>query len=296
MKYTLRHLQVFLAVARHQSISLAAQEMSMSQSATSASLQEFESRYGIQLFDRSAKRVRLNQFGIAMRAKAEHLLNEAEKFERELLKEDEHQHLSVGASLTIGNYLAFTYVAKFTQANPKSKVDIVVGNTPEVVERVLNFEVDLGLIEAEIHHPDLETTVWMEDNMVAFCSSSYRAKYAEGGKLNDTDILSAEWILREPGSAHRQTFDRAMSGLLPELSIRAELTHNEAIKNAVKSGLGIGCLSEIAIQDEVSAGQLIPLELKRRSMNRHFYFIRRKGIAAKPVLDQWVKICKALES
>lgn len=290
MKYTLRHIQVFLAVARHQSISLAAQEMSMSQSATSAALQEFESRYDIQLFDRSAKRVRLNQFGAAIRAKAEHLLSEAENFELELLREEEHQQLSIGASLTIGNYLAFTYLAKFVQKHPKSKVDIIVGNTPEIVSKVLNFEVDFGLVEAELHHADLETKPWREDKMLAFCSPSHA--FANKTCLNDRDILELNWILREPGSAHRQTFDRAMTGLLPDLNIRAELTHNEAVKNAVKSGLGVGCLSDIAVSDEIRAGQLVPLDLKQRPMHRHFYFIRHKETKQSPILEEWIKICE----
>lgn len=290
MKYTLRHLEIFLAVAKNQSISLAAKELSMSQSAASAALQELESRYNMKLFDRSAKRVRLNRFGTAMRAQAEQLIAHAQSFEAELLQQEEHQHLKVGASLTIGNYLAFEYLAKYSELHPNIKVDIVVGSTPEIVEKVRNFEVDIGLVEAELHHPSLTFSKWLPDNMVAFCSSKH--PYATKNRLTDADITNCEWVIREPGSAHRQAFDHAFQGLLSKLNIRAELTHNEAVKNAVKSGLGVGCLSEITIKDDINAGFLKALKLTGRPMHRHFYFVNHKEVEQSSSLKQWVAICR----
>lgn len=290
MKYTLRHVEVFLSVAKHQSISVAAKELAMSQSAASAALQEFESRYAMQLFDRSAKRVRLNQAGKVIRTKAEQLMAQAESFERELLNSQAHQHLRIGASYTIGNYLAFHYLARFMKHYPQAKVDIIVGSTPEISAKVLNYEVDIGLIEAEIHHNDLSLTQWQEDNMVAFCSTEHPC--ASKKTLSDEDLIKNDWILREPGSAHRQTFDRAMSGILPSLNIRAELTQNEAVKNAVKSGLGIGCLSEIAIQDDIKACYVTALSLSKRSMHRHFYFAQHRDAKQNDLIGRWVEVCE----
>lgn len=296
MKFTLRQLDVFLHVAKEQSISKAAQALSMSQSATSAAIQELENRYDIQLFERSAKRLRLNPLGKAMRAKAEVLVAHAQSFENELLQHEDHGEVRVGASLTIGNYLAFDYVAKYLQAHPNTKVNIDVGNTPETVNKVLNFEVDIGLIEAELHHEELCSELWLADKMIAFCSPTYSladaTPLASKTHLTDKDLLNCEWILREPDSGHRQTFDRAMQGLLPKLKIRAELRQNEAIKNAVKSGLGVGCLSEIALQDEISAGVIVPLLIPKRKMNRHFYIVRRIDAPASKAVDRWLKTCQ----
>ncbi|WP_370979184.1 LysR substrate-binding domain-containing protein [Agaribacterium sp. ZY112] len=289
MKYTLRQLQVFLAVARHQNIGLAAQELNLSQSACSTALKEFEARYKIQLFDRSAKRVRLNTLGSTLRPKAEQLLLQAQAFENELSQHENKQELRVGASLTIGNYLAFNYLAKYSQLYPEVKVDIVVGSSPEIVEKVLNFEVDIGLIEAEFKHKELELQHWQPDNMLIFCSPQH--PLADKGILKDKDILNSSWILREPGSAHRQTFDKAMAGLLAKLTIRAELTHNEAIKNAVKSGLGLGCLSEIAIADEIKLGVLKVLKPNKRSMSRSFNIIKHRYAQAKVAGEQWLQLC-----
>jgi DNA-binding transcriptional LysR family regulator len=291
MKYTLRHLQVFLAVAKDESISRAAEALSMSQSATSAALQEFENRYDMRLFDRSAKRLQLNSYGRELRSKAEGLMAHAQAFDRELLNKPDLQHLNVGASYTIGNYLAMKYLAAYLEEQPQSKVDIAVGNTPQIVSKVLNFEVDIGLIEAEVNHSALDIQPWQEDRMCLFCLPDH--PLAKKKTLSDKDLLGCQWILREAKSGHRQTFDRAMQGLLPDLKITLELGHNDAIKNAVKAGLGVGCLSELAVAEEIEHGLLVPLHSKR-SMIRNFYFVRHKQASHNQAVEQWLSLCKDL--
>lgn len=293
MRYTLRHLQVFLAVAKEQSISKAARALSLSQSATSASIQELESRYNIQLFDRTAKRLRLNQFGESMRIKAQSLMSHAQEFDLELSGQDQQINLKVGASLTIGNYLAAKYLAVYINQFPAAKIELQVGSTPDVISKMLNFELDVGLIEAELHHEDLTLVPWREDKMVSFCRPDH--PLAAKALLSNKDLLSAAWILRESGSGHRQTFDRSMQGLLPDLNVKLELSNNEAIKNSVKSGLGVGCLSEIAIADEIEQGTLVPLKINNRPMNRKFYFVYHSKIDVTQSAVEWIKVCQNLD-
>lgn len=290
MRYTLRHLEVFLAVAREQSISRAADALCMSQSATSSALQEFESRYDIQLFDRSAKRLRLNSFGQSTRIKAESLMNHLTEFDRELRSQEDFGHIRIGASLTIGNYLAVKYLAAYMQLHPHARVEMEVQSSPDIVNQVLNFQVDIGLIEAELHHSDLSLQPWRADKMVIFCSPDH--PLAGKGQLFDEDLLKASWILREPDSGHRQTFDRSMQGLLHDLNITLELRHNEAIKNAVKAGLGLGCLSQVALADEIEQGALIPLVTEGRSMHRNFYFVTHKNAIATQAVNWWMTLCR----
>jgi len=112
-------------------------------------------------------------------------------------------------------------------------------------------------------------------------------------KLSDKDLLSCKWVLREEKSGHRQTFDRAMQGLLPELNITLVLGHNDAIKNAVKAGLGVGCLSELAVADEIERGLLVPL-VSKRNIIRSFYFVRHKQTPINHAVDQWLTLCRDL--
>ena len=112
MRFTLKHLQVFLAVARHENVSVAARELAMSQSAASTALKEFEQRFDMNLFDRVGKRLHLNDQGSMLRPKAAALISQARELEKTLLAHDEVGQLNVGATLTIGNYLAVNIMAE----------------------------------------------------------------------------------------------------------------------------------------------------------------------------------------
>ena len=236
MKYTLRQLEIFLAVARYQNISRAAESLHMSQSAASEALLNLEHSYEVQLFDRVSNKLSLNSIGDTLRKQAESLLRQCQDFENSLRMHKDIGHLKVGASFTIGNYLA---------RYPGADVVLDIANTPEVVAKVLNYEVDIGMIEGEVQHRDLELIPWRGDELVVFCAADH--PLAKKKVLRTADIKAADWILREPDSGARHTFERALAGLLPDINIFLEFKHNEAIKNAVESGLGIGCLSRIVL-------------------------------------------------
>lgn len=303
MKYTLRQIQVFLATCHQKSISKAATHLSMSQSAASSALKDLETQFGLQLFDRVGKRLHINDSGQALRAKAEALIAMATEIEMDLSQyntdntaslDKTYGVLRIGATLTIGNYLAVGLVDQFLKEQSGSRVTLKVANTSEIVEQLENFDLDVGLIEGEYHHPELDVKPWMHDRLQCFCSPKH--PLAKTSRLSDSDILSASWILREPGSGTRQTFDRAMSGVLPNIHILLELQHTEAIKRAVGSGLGISCLSEISIREEVQRGDLVKLELPRRSLERQFYMVLHKHKYISRNLQHWITMCQQYQT
>ena len=290
MHFTLRQLQIFLAVAKHQNISRAAQQLHMSQSAASEALHHLENNYDVQLFDRSRNRLVLNTIGHTLRKEAENLLSHCQNFESRLKGHSELGHIKVGASFTIGNHLATHYLAGYLQEFPEATVQLDTANSPDIVSKVLNYEVDIGMIEVEAYHRELEFIPWRDDELVVFCAASH--PFADKNVLTDKDLKLAQWILREPGSGARQTFERAIGSLLPDIDIYLEFKHNEAIKNAVESGLGIGCLSEIVLHRNFMNGDLVPLKLSRRSMRRTFYFVVPKSPTRKNSVEAWMRICQ----
>ena len=294
MKFTLRQLQVFLATAHHQNISKAAQTLAMSQSAASSSLAELENQFLIQLFDRVGKRLKLNSLGHSVRAQAQALLDQAKDLEHALLQQNQKSHLNIGATLTIGNYLAVHILADYLQDFPHSQVQLDVANTSTIVNKVANFELDLGLIEGEILDDRLQILPWIKDELVAFCSPQH--PLAKRKKLTDKDILQQHWIVREQGSGTRQTFDRAMGGLLSELKVVLEFQHTEAIKRAVEANLGLGCISKVALKEAFSRGDLVPLTIPQRNFERQFYFILHKQKYRNESLQCWLDCCRKLYS
>jgi DNA-binding transcriptional LysR family regulator len=289
MRYSLRQLEVFLAAAHYQNITKAAASLSMSQSAASSALREFESQMDIQLFDRVGKRLQLNELGRQVRSKAESLMEQALELERTLTHHADLGHLNVGATLTIGNYLAVNIMARYVAEQPAARVKLNVHNTREIADNVLNFDLDIGLIEGEIQHPDLLVSPWRHDELVVFCAPEH--PLANTTALTDTDLLGANWITREPGSGTRQTFERAMHGLLPQLNFALELQHTEAIKRAVEAGLGISCLSRLTLSDALRRGSLVELPVPHRNLTRQFYFILHKEKFISPGIERWRQLC-----
>tara|TARA_R110001583_G_scaffold5725_4_gene30472 strand:- start:1913 stop:2797 length:885 start_codon:yes stop_codon:yes gene_type:complete len=292
MKFTIRQLEIFLSVAKFQSVSKAAEQLCLSQSAASAALQSLEKAYGVTLFDRQGNKIKLNAIGHTLRKEAETLFAHCQQFDDALQLHSDIGHLRVGASFTIGNHLVVRYLAEYLNKYPEADVQLDTANTPEVVAKVLNYEVDVGMIEREVQHRELELIPWKEDELVAFCSANH--PLAQKGVLNDEDIKAARWILREPDSGARHTFDRALSGLLPEIEIYREFKHNEAIKSAVESGLGIGCLSKVVLQNDFRNGDLVPLKLANRDMTRMFYFALPKHRHNKAAVEFWITLCSKM--
>lgn len=289
MKYTLRQLQVFVATAHHENISKAADDLSMSQSAASAALKDFESQFNIQLFDRIGKRLQMNEMGGQIQPKAEGILSMAGELEQDLLQHNAFGPIKLGATLTIGNYLAVEMINTYLEEAPDSKVSLHVANTSNIVEGILNFDIDIGLIEGELQHPDLIIRPWRKDNLVCFSSPEH--PITQKGPLNDDDISSLKWILREQGSGTRQTFDRAMSGLIHRLDILLELQHTEAIKRAVETGLGVSCLSQLTLSEAFKRGSLVPLNLAKRTFDRQFYVIIHRHKYMSSGLSRWISLC-----
>lgn len=295
MKYSLRQLEVFVTTAHFQNISRAAEALAMSQSAASSALKELENQYDVQLFDRAGKKLVLNELGRLVQPHAEELLTRARELESFL---DNRKHsgppaggsLKVGATLSIGNYLVSDFIARYIAENPGAHIDLEVANTARIADMVSNFTLDVGLIEGEINHPDLDITRWREDELTVFCAPHH--PYAQYEYLDDARLLAATWILRERGSGTRQAFDHAMFGLLPELNVFMELQHTEAIKHSVETGLGIGCLSEITLNNAFRRGTLVRLKTPGKNFHRHFYFIVHKQKYPSAGLERWLDICR----
>ena len=175
MRYSLRQLEVFLATARHENISRAARDLAMSQSAASGSLKELEGQFAVKLFDRVGKRLQLNELGRQLRPQAETLLAQARGFEQALAGETGMGRLHIGATMTIGNYLAVGMIADFRSRYPDADVALTVANTETIAEGVAGFELDMGMIEGEFQHPELETLHWRDDELVVFAAPGHPA-------------------------------------------------------------------------------------------------------------------------
>ncbi len=294
MKYTLRQLEIFVAVGRHENVSRAAADMALSQSAASMALAEFERQFETRLFDRAGKSLRLNEHGRQLLPKAVELLDRAHDIEQLMLKQPGVGLLRVGATLSIGNHLAAPIVAAFLKRHPMSQIQLTIHNTTTIVHQVAQFELDLGMIEGECHHPELVTQPWVEDDLVVFCAPEYPRAGQSVSALQE--LANEAWILREPGSGTRETFEHAIRHLHAPINIRLELEHTEAIIQAVEFGLGIGCLSKLSVRDAFRRGSLVPVHTPCLDLRRQFLFVWHHRKYQTVGMREWLTLCQSISA
>lgn len=291
MRFTLRQLSIFVAVARRQNVSQAAEQLAMSQSAASNALLELERLIGQPLFDRIGKSLHLNALGQGLLPQAENLLGQAAEIEA-YLGGGGMAPITVGATLTIGNYLGTLLIADYMAHYPDSQVRLQVANTETMLERLRTFACDIALVEGEVGDPDLLAEPWLEDELVVFCAPGHRL--AGRVAVDPGDLQELPWILREQGSGTRRQFDRAIGSRLGRYTLRLELEHTEAIKRAVESGLGVGCLSRLALREAFRRGSLVELPTPEIDLRRSFYIVRHARRTVGRSVQAFRELCLAI--
>lgn len=296
MKFSLRQIEVFVAVARLGSVSRAADAVALSQSAASTALSELENQFDCRLFERVGKRLQINTLGEQLLPKAVELLDRAAEIEALMEGRTGLGALRIGATLTIGNYLVTLIVADFLQQHPEAKVQLKVHNTATIVEQVAGYELDLGLIEGSCRHPDLVTQPWVHDELVVFAAPDH--PLVKQRNVPVERLMRERWILREQGSGTREVFEQALRPFHVEstLMIRLELEHTEAIKRAVESGLGIGCISRLALRDAFRRGSLAPIATPGLDLTRRFQFLWHRDKYHTAVLREFLAACLSMSA
>lgn len=293
MRFTLRQLEIFAAIAQTGSTTAAADKVALSQSAVSAAIKELERVLEVPLFDRVGKRLLLNDYGRHTLPEALALLSSAETLEQACLRESPGL-LHIGASRTIGNYLLPGLLAAYWRSqglDPSERippVQVVVANTAEVVARVENFEVDIGLVEGLCRSQTVHSTRWIEDDLLLVTSPTHPLVRVErrGKRVTASRLAEANWLLREPGSGTREALEQALLPRLHRIRSSIELSDHEAIKHAAAEGLGIACLSRWAVADMLESGRLVALETEFGSLRRDFYLVRHKRKQMTPSLQR----------
>ena len=260
MHITLRQLEVFAEVLKSGSTTQASVMLALSQSAVSAALTDLEGQLGVQLFDRVGKRLVVNEHGRLLYPRALALLEQTTEIEQ-LFRED-NGAIRVYASSTIGNYILPAMIARYRHDFPDLPLELSVGNSQDVINAVLDFRVDIGLIEGPCHSTEIISEPWLEDELVVFAAPS---SPLTKGPVTLEQLAASPWILRERGSGTRELVDYLLLSHLPRFQMAMELGNSEAIKHAVRHGLGISCLSRRVIAAQLQAGTLseVPVPLPR---------------------------------
>ena len=286
MRMTLRQLAVFVAVAQEGTVTKASDAVRLTQSAASMALADLEDGLGAPLFDRLGKRLQLNDLGRFLLPQALEILGRCDAFEQAAKGELQSIDLRIGATLTISDYLMPDLMADFLKVQPQAYLKLQVGNTRQMIEAVSQFQLDLALIEGSCHLPQLQCLPWRNDVLAVCCAAVADESVA------DWFFHDGEWILREEGSGTREVFDNIILKDLPDANIRLTLGHNEAILKIVAGGLGISCISKLAIAPLQEKGQLVILDTPFWQLARPLFMLVHRQKYQGPGLKAFMKFCE----
>ncbi len=266
---TLDQLRIFLEVAERGHMTRAAEALGMSQSATSAAIATLEASYQTKLFDRVGRRIQLTETGRKFLPEARAVLDRT-SMARSVLQELAGLPagpVAIAASQTIATYWLPKRLAAFHAANPRVRLNVMIRNTHEVENAVVEGEVNIGLVEGPTQHPALIRKQIDRDHIVLVIASDRPPLPVNA--LGQLDLRAINWVIREAGSGTRRGLEElaVREGLLlDELNIFLVLPSNEAVREAVVAGAGATIISRQVVASAIAAGKLteIPIELPTR--------------------------------
>lgn len=272
---SIRQLQVFESVARHLNHSRAAEELYLSQPAVSMQIKQAENAVGLPLFDQVGKKLHLTEAGSELLRCARSILQQMQEMESvfDEMKGLERGQLNISVVST-ANYFMPKLLAKFIQAHPKIQVSLSVANRDTVIKLLVENIADLAIMGQPPEGSDMRAEAFMENPLVVIASPKH--PLAQASKIHPRQLANETFLLREQGSGTRGVVERFFKSHKFALPKHMEMDTNEAIKQSVQAGIGIGIISRHGIELELETHRLVVLDVEHFPIVRHWHIVHRK--------------------
>lgn len=272
---SIRQLQVFESVARHLNHSRAAAELYLSQPAVSMQIKQAEAAVGLPLFEQTGKKLHLTAAGNEMLHYSRSMLQLMREMETAFdeMKGLERGQLNISVVST-ANYFMPQLLAKFIVAHPKLQVSLSVANRDAVIKQLADNIADLAIMGQPPDGTDMLAEAFMQNPLVVIAAPTHALMSAH--KIQPGQLASETFLLREQGSGTRGVVERFFASHKLALPKHMAMDTNEAIKQSVQAGMGIGIISRHAIDMELETGRLAVLDVAGFPIVRHWYIVRRK--------------------
>lgn len=291
---TIRHLKIFLAVCDGGcNTTRAAEALTMAQPAVSLALKELEQYYGVVLFDRVGRHLQITAAGKRLWEYASHITSLFDDMEKGMRDWDTFGILRVGASITIGSQFLPNYVKAFYARHPGTEIRAVIEPSDRLEAQILSSDLDLALMEGVSHSPSLESEEYMEDHLVVICPA--RGRFVQGQTLTQEEFRSQKFLLREPGSGTRETFQRVMEEAGLSVEPIWEAMSTTALVNAVINGLGITVLPHRMVLGPLSKGLVISVRVEGLEFRRKYYIVRHRAKYLTASARAFLDLCRSYE-
>ena len=281
--FSLNEMEVFLTAAELGNFSQAARRMHISQPAVSQAIGSLEKHFGIDLFQRQGRSVRLTEAGQALRPMAQELLSSVRRLDETMasLQGQVIGEIDIGCSTTSGKYLLPGLIARFRDRFPQVRINVLVTSRQSVIDRLLAGRVSLGVSSKQVEHRDLEYQDFFTDEVILIAPANH--PWASYRLIYPDDLLDEPIILREEGAG---TLDVLYQGLLEHdispdmLNVAMMLGNAEAIEMAVEEGIGIAFISRLAAARGLELGRIVEVEVEGMPLRRRISLARNRRLPA----------------
>ncbi len=274
----LQQLNTFITVYNLKSFTRAAEELGLSQPTISEQIKNLEQDIGFKLFDRLGRTVIPTREAEVLYPKVLEILEELGTLKDYVSEETRRIEglVRFGASTIPGTYILPALAARFRESYPDVSFEIDISDSEIVTEKVINHELLIGFTGAIMDSEKIDARPFYKDRLV-LAASPERVKK---DRISLDELLTLPFILREKGSGTRKTMERFLESRginTTDLNVIAVLGSTDAVKEALKSSLGVSIISDIAIQDELKNGQLKEIKIRGFNIKRNFYIITFKN-------------------
>jgi len=266
-------LKTFITLVEVNNFTKTSEILHISQPSVSLHIKNLEQELQTTLFIRSPKSVQITPTGDILYNRAKQIMAITEQAKEEILA---YHHeiqgtLIIGASFTIGEYILPPIIASLQQQFPQLELQIIIGNTKEIIQYTKLLQVDIGLIEGQAHDHELIIKPFMQDELFIVSASNH--PLTKESTITVEDLQQQNWVAREEGSGTRYYLDHLFRA--NGLQVRSLLTvsSNQGVKESVIQGLGLSLLSASVIQRELKSGDIKILHLGEQHFMRTFSYL-----------------------
>lgn len=282
----LKQLEIFTKIVELKSFSKAAESVYLTQPTVSGHVQSLEEELGMQLLDRLGREVVPTKAGKVLYEYARRMT---------ALRDESRQALDqimglmkgevvLGGSTIPGEYLLPGIIGKFREKYPEISAVLKIGDTTDIIDMVLAGECEIGVVGSRVDDNRLEYIEFVKDELVLIAGNKY--PFPKKNEITAKELGSVPFIMRERGSGSRMTIEKRLSEMGVELSginIVAEMGSTEAVKQAVKAGLGVSLVSSFAVSEDVRHKTLKKIPFKGKRFLRNFYIVSHRVRTMSPI-------------
>jgi DNA-binding transcriptional LysR family regulator len=295
-------VRVFITVAEKKSFSETAKILHMSQPTVTSQIKALEAELNTKLLDRNTKHVELTESGEIFFRYGKEILNLTDLMQKEInsLSDTLEGDLVIGASMTIGEVMLPRFLGAFKQLYPKIRISIEVTNTEQIIAKIRDGILDIGLIEAPVTASDLEVVPFQQDELVLITSPQFHHPLLDERKCTAKPslLLESPLILREKGSGTRKVLEDGLDQIgldRNQIHPYLELGSTEAIKSVVEYNLGISVISRSAIEKELKLQSLKMYRFQGLDLIRQFFYVHKKKAVLSIQADVFIKELSTIE-